>query len=83
MVSVPKHVPEPEPKKVLAAAPRQMSSTISPYAQSVIQNLNKALADGDFNELGDILFDCECDESLSSQIDIAWYQAKIVEAEMQ
>ena len=38
-----------------------MSSSISPYAQEFIRNLEEALKEGDGDKLSNLVFDAECE----------------------
>lgn len=46
----------------------------------MIAKLDEALESKDFYALGDLIYDCECD-NLETQIDLTWYQARIIESE--
>ena len=50
-----------------------MDTSISPYAQDVIRQLEEALKSGDGDELSNIVFDAEC-ENLGNQIDLNFYE---------
>ena len=41
--------------------PKTMDTSISPYAQDVIRQLEEALKSGDGDELSNIVFDAECE----------------------
>lgn len=53
--------------------PKTMDTSISPYAQDVIRQLEEALKSGDGDELSNIVFDAEC-ENLGNQIDLNFYE---------
>ncbi len=69
-----------EAAPVLPAAPKQVFENISPRAQEMMAKLDDALRTKDFSQMGEVLFDCEC-EDLDDQIDLKWYQAQIIQGE--
>ena len=49
---------------------------LSGEAADTIAKLNELLEAGNGEELGDLIFDVECDDELAAQIDIQWYTEK-------
>lgn len=69
-------MPQPvieEQKPTESSGPRQISFSISPYAQEMILKLEEALKCKDAQALSELAFDADC-EGLEDQIDIRWYE---------
>ena len=60
--------------------PKQIFDKISPHAKEMSVKLDEALLLKDYTLMGDLIFDCECEE-LDDQIDLKWYQAQIIYGE--
>lgn len=58
----------------------KMCESVSAEAEEMILKLNQALEMKELNALGELLFDCEC-EGFDSEIDLKWYQAKVIEGD--
>lgn len=65
-------VPAKEEAKPTASAPKKMAS-VSPYAEGLIAELEKALASRNGDDLSNQVFDAEC-AGLEDQIDLTWYE---------
>ena len=52
------------------------ASQLSSQAKSLLKKLQGCIDSQDHAEMSDILFDIECDDDLSAQIDLEWFEAK-------
>ena len=69
---------KPSVIRPIQTKPKEMvpPGELSNEAVKTIAMLNELLEAGNGEELGDLIFDVECDDELAAQIDIQWYTEK-------